>query len=69
MQLSEIRRAPGMSEDFCAIQQNRTGLLVPARAEALRGAIELLASDSALSRRLGQNARNRVEREFARERC
>ncbi len=52
----------------CAIQQNRTGLLAPARDEAaLRGAIELLASDSALKMRLGQNARNRVEREFDRE--
>jgi len=57
-----------MSENFCAIQQDRTDLLVPARDEAaLRGAIERLASDSALRRRLGQNARDRVEREFARE--
>ena len=52
----------------CAVQPDRTGLLVPARDEAaLRDAIRLLASDSALRRRLGQNARDRVEREFARE--
>jgi glycosyltransferase involved in cell wall biosynthesis len=52
----------------CAIQRDQTGLLVPGRDEAaLRGAIELLASDGALRMRLGQNARDRVEREFARE--
>ena len=52
----------------CAILENQTGLLVPARdATALRRAIERLAADTALCSRLGQNARIRVERDFDRK--
>jgi len=52
----------------CAILPGDTGLLVPVRnEEALRLAVERLASDPALCRRFGQNARQRVEREFDRK--
>ncbi|MBW4665953.1 MAG: glycosyltransferase [Cyanomargarita calcarea GSE-NOS-MK-12-04C] len=52
----------------CAIQPNQTGLLVPVNDElALANAISQLASDPVLRSRLGQNARKRVEQEFARE--
>ena len=52
----------------CAIRSEETGLLVSAGDQAaLRAAVERLASDPALRRRLGQNARRRVEREFDRK--
>jgi N,N'-diacetylbacillosaminyl-diphospho-undecaprenol alpha-1,3-N-acetylgalactosaminyltransferase len=52
----------------CAVQHQRTGLLVPARdEEALCKAIQLLRSDPVLRCRLAQDARERVEREFSRE--
>ena len=51
----------------CAIQHNKTGLLVPVGDElALGKAIQLLVSDAALRERLGRNARARAEREFDR---
>lgn len=52
----------------CAIRRDETGLLVPPRDEvALGQAIQALASDPALARRLGRQARVRVEQEFTRK--
>jgi len=52
----------------CAIQRDETGLLVaPGDESGLSRAIQRLASDRALARRLGTNARQRVEREFDRK--
>src|SRR5262249_5822400 len=52
----------------CAIRHNETGLLVPPRNEAaLAQALETLASDPTLAKRLGAQARARVEREFTRK--
>lgn len=51
----------------CAVQHRKTGLLVPVNDEiALAQAIVELAYDLDLRSRLGQNARRRVEEEFAR---
>jgi glycosyltransferase involved in cell wall biosynthesis len=48
------------------VSDGENGLLVPiGDAQALAGAIERLLSDSAFANRLGQRARERVEREFA----
>jgi glycosyltransferase involved in cell wall biosynthesis len=48
-----------------AIEHGRSGLLVgPGDAPALAGAIERLLDDPALARRLGENARQRVDERF-----
>lgn len=60
--LSGIRTSLEGQRIFARFSRDRTRLLVPARDEAaLRGAIELLESVSALKMRLGRNARNRFE--------
>jgi N,N'-diacetylbacillosaminyl-diphospho-undecaprenol alpha-1,3-N-acetylgalactosaminyltransferase len=52
----------------CAIQHQKTGLLVPPQDEvALSEAIQQLAADPALRSQLGKNARMRVEQELSRE--
>jgi N,N'-diacetylbacillosaminyl-diphospho-undecaprenol alpha-1,3-N-acetylgalactosaminyltransferase len=52
----------------CAIQHNRTGLLVPVNDEiALADAIQKLANDRDLRVTLGKNARIHAEQEFSRE--
>ncbi len=52
----------------CAIQHQKTGLLVPPQDEvALSEAIQQLAADPELRSQLGKNARKRVEQEFSRE--
>lgn len=56
---------PGCRE---IVRHEETGLLVPAKdAAALADAIQRLANDGTLRRRLGANAREVVEREFAEE--
>lgn len=53
---------PGLRE---VVTDGETGLLVPARdAAALAGALQRLAEDAALRRRMGEAARRRAEREF-----
>lgn len=50
------------------VRHGRNGLLVPPRSPAaIADAIDRLAGDPDLRRRMGQDGRERVEREFAEE--